>query len=152
MKDYLIGLIGLIIIVGLYLKYGNDKPTVVEEVPPAPVEAQIPQEKTTTPIEQSYISCGFCNAEQFHFVQEAKIRDPDAFFSSVCSKKPMCEKYAEYKYQCAEAGQINKCIEIKMNKETEFHFTSYENFCNDDGSIFGIPDKIIPSWWQCNFL
>lgn len=79
------------------------------------------------------------SADQKKVVNEWKIQN---FLTSTCKAKTVCPHFAEVRLSCAEAGSIQKCIEIRMKGEDY-------SLCTDDGNISGIDDKLMPSFSQC---
>ena len=58
-----------------------------------------------------------------------------------CEKKRICERYKDVRLSCAEAGNISKCVEIKMEGET------YGD-CSDTG-ISSLVEEVKTSFVQC---
>ena len=81
------------------------------------------------------------NDQQKNIATEYKI-DSSEFLKFACHTKSTCKNYAESRLSCAEAGNINECIKIKMRGE---EFSS----CTDDGSISDLSGKLVPTSAQC---
>ena len=81
------------------------------------------------------------NAEQENYLSATKISKED-YLKFACKAKSVCPDYAEIRISCAEAGSIQKCIEIRMRGDDY-------SVCTDDGKIIGIDDKLMPSFAQC---
>jgi hypothetical protein len=58
-----------------------------------------------------------------------------------CEKKRICERYKNIRLSCAKAGNISKCVEIKMEGKT------YED-CSDTGTS-SLAEEVRPSFLQC---
>ncbi len=82
------------------------------------------------------------NVDQEKYAHENKIDTLD-YLKLTCHSKSVCRNYAEIRLSCAEAGSIQKCIEIKMQGD-DF------SVCTDDGNISGIDDKLMPNFAQCS--
>ena len=81
------------------------------------------------------------NEEQFSFIKSAGLSSTQ-FISTNCDLKPICKHYSEVRLSCAEAGSIDRCIEIKMEGEP------YRK-CSEDGHVAFLPEKVRPSVFQC---
>ena len=74
--------------------------------------------------------------------EKSKIENNNVKF--LCALRDVCQKYSKAQYECAMAGNINKCVEIRIgNKNYE-----YIDMCNDDGSI-NLNVTKIPSRLEC---
>ena len=62
--------------------------------------------------------------------------------SDLCSLKRTCEIYVAKRADCATAGNIEKCVEIKM-KNRDF------SNCTTSGGIYGLSEKTTPKTIQC---
>ena len=58
-----------------------------------------------------------------------------------CGQKRICERYKNIRLSCAKAGNISKCVEIKMEGKT------YED-CSDTGTS-SLAEEVRPSFLQC---
>ena len=65
-----------------------------------------------------------------------------------CELKPLCERYAKTRLECAVAGSYSQCMEIKLG-EKNFPRLSYE--CAEDGTISGHRNDT-PGSLQCFFV
>ena len=81
------------------------------------------------------------NVQQENYVSANKISG-DNYLEFTCHLKPLCEDFAKVRLSCAEAGSIQKCIEIRM-KGDDYHL------CTEDGNISDIDEKLMPSFAQC---
>lgn len=79
--------------------------------------------------------------EQEKYLKESKM-DATVFFKFACQSKSICKNYADVRLSCAEAGSIQKCIEIKMKGDDY-------SVCTDDGKIYGLDEKLVPNFAQC---
>jgi hypothetical protein len=91
--------------------------------------------------------------DQINYAKQLKIDDANKFYSLLCEEKQMCRDYSEYKYECATAGQIKQCIQIKMNKGKDYQLKEFaSDYCKDDGSLYDAPNNLVPSVLQCLVL
>jgi hypothetical protein len=73
------------------------------------------------------------------------LSDANSFMDGACHDKTVCEKYSEVLRGCASAGNIDRCISIRMESEDISR-------CNDDGSLSYIDRKIVPFGPKCLFI
>jgi hypothetical protein len=64
------------------------------------------------------------------------------FLTFACKAKSICKGYPDIKQGCAEAGSIQKCIDIRMQGEDS-------SICLDNGGVVGLDDKTRPGFAQC---
>ncbi len=79
--------------------------------------------------------------EQEKYLKISKM-DASVFFKLACQSKSICKNYADVRLSCAEAGSIQKCIEIKMKGDDY-------SACTDDGRINGLEEQLVPNFAQC---
>jgi len=65
----------------------------------------------------------------------------------LCEVKPICERYATARFQCAVAANLQSCIDIKIGDED----ASYVSACTNDGKVAGITSADMPSALSCYF-
>jgi hypothetical protein len=63
----------------------------------------------------------------------------------VCELKDICSQYPDERYNCASAGNYEKCMSIRMKAD---NYTKANEFCSDDGSINAPPSEI-PNFLEC---
>lgn len=64
------------------------------------------------------------------------------FWNHACHMKGVCEIYANVRLECAVAGNVKTCIDIKMRDEDYFE-------CSNEGTINSISKDLIPNVAQC---
>lgn len=82
------------------------------------------------------------NVEQNKFVGDETQTSQRSFLRFACKAKAVCKNYPDIKQGCAEAGSIQKCIDIRMKGEDS-------SMCLDSGEVVGFDDKTRPSFAQC---
>jgi hypothetical protein len=94
--------------------------------------------------------------EQSIFIKDKNIEKPKSWLKNLCVEKKQCKEFISVRKQCATAGDIEKCVKIKMNNEVPA-------LCSDNGHIV-IPQsiftkrvdlddsKITPQYLQCLLL
>lgn len=79
---------------------------------------------------------------QESFISGIQERERSKFLLRVCNMKAVCERYVEARSNCATAGQISECIDIKMTGED----TSQ---CTERGTVVDVPADVLPGKLQC---
>ena len=82
------------------------------------------------------------NVEQKKFVGDETLTSQRDFLRFACKAKTVCKSYPDIKLGCAEAGSIQKCIDIRMKGEDS-------SMCLDSGGVVGFDDKTRPGFAQC---
>jgi hypothetical protein len=82
------------------------------------------------------------NVEQKKMVGGVTETSQHEFLRFACKSKTVCKKYPDVKQGCAAAGNIQKCIDIRMKGKDS-------SMCLDDGEVVGFDDKTLPSFAQC---
>ena len=83
------------------------------------------------------------NADQRKFIQKQRI-DQNNFLASMCGLKKDCELFEKARKSCAEAGNIDRCIEIKTNGADTRN-------CSFSGDVIFLSKRESPNFLQCLF-
>ena len=68
--------------------------------------------------------------------------DNFAYLKYACHSKSVCKTYAEARVSCAAAGNIDRCIDIKMQGEVYY-------YCRNDGNAYWMGNDVKPNFAQC---
>jgi hypothetical protein len=79
--------------------------------------------------------------DQQKFISQTKISFND-FEKYACEQKEVCSRYPDVLKSCAEAGSINKCVDIRLDN------ADY-SMCTNKGVSEGFPLEATPSVAQC---
>jgi hypothetical protein len=64
------------------------------------------------------------------------------FIRNTCIEKKICSNYKNVLKSCATAGNIDRCVSIKMNNEDT-------SICSFDGSVNYVDEKNLPNDLSC---
>ncbi|MET3109498.1 hypothetical protein AAKU58_004355 [Oxalobacteraceae bacterium GrIS 1.18] len=82
------------------------------------------------------------NSDQKKMLGSVTPDSQNDFLRFSCKAKTICATYPEVLQNCAAAGNIQKCISIRMHGEDS-------SMCLDNGQVGGLDDKTLPSFVQC---
>lgn len=68
--------------------------------------------------------------------------DGYAFIKYACKEQSICQHYAGVRFSCAAAGNIDRCIDIKMENDNY-------SVCTTDGKLAGVDSDVMPGTVQC---